>query len=247
MDNVNEDRYQIATLIVVVLTVLVCMCYLLIFINPQVALNPFKPGTVVPTSVAFGLQPTWTLTPTTTPTPTLTPTLTPTNTPTSPPTNTPTPTPIVPTNTAKRIPPTRTPRPPATPRPPTVPPSPYSYNTVQQGCFHAGGTFIEGTVWTAASGGSPQAGVRVALGSGPGPGSGDVYYVTSGAQGKSDGYYVHIIQGNGPAAGTYYVWIADGSGNALSDPNAGRVTTNSIRNPDDGNACWRAVVDFTRR
>ncbi|MBI4785576.1 MAG: hypothetical protein HY782_00805 [Chloroflexi bacterium] len=244
MENVNEDRYQVATLVVVVMTVLVCMCYLLIFINPQVALNPFKPSTLTPTFVALGLQPTWTLTPTSTPTRTQTPTATPTITLTPLPTDTPTATPVLPTRTPTRIPPTRTPRPPS---PPTAPPSPYSYNTVRQGCFHAGGTFIEGTAWTSASGGSPQAGVRVALGSGAGPGTGDVYYVTTGTQGKSDGYYVHIIRQDGAATGTYYVWIADGSGNALSDPNAGRVTINGIRNPDDSNACWRAVVDFTRR
>lgn len=243
MDTVNEEFYQIATLVVVVVTVLVCMCYLLIFINPQIALNPLKPSTLTPTFVALGLQPTWTATATLTATPTWTPTLTPSVTPTTLATNTPSPTRIVPTRTATR------PRPTRPPAPPTAVPAPvstFAYNTLRQGCFHAGGTFIEGTVW-AGSGGSPVAGVRVAMGSGPGPSYGGVYYQTTGNQGKSDGYYVFIIRENGAAPGNYYLWVADGSGNPLSDPNAGRVTTNDIKSGDDPNSCWRGVVDFVRR
>ncbi len=243
MDTVNEEFYQIATLVVVVVTVLVCMCYLLIFLNPQIALNPFKPSTVTPTFVAIGLQPTWTPTATFTPVPTNTPTVTPSVTPTSVATNTPPPTPIPPTRAPTRPRPTRTPGPP--PAPP-APVSTFAYNTQRQGCFHAGGTFIEGTVWSS-SGGSPQAGVRVAMGSGPGPTYGGVYYQTTGNQGKSDGYYVFVIRENGAAPGNYWLWVADGNGTPLSDPNAGKITTNDIRSGDDPNSCWRGVVDFVHR
>ncbi len=235
----RQEIFQIATLIVVVITALVCMCYVLVFINPQIALNPLKPATEVPTAVA-GLPATWTPVPTSTATPTNTPTRTPTLTLTPVPTNTPTNTPIP--SPTRRL-PTRTPRPPAPPPPVS---SGYAYNVVSQGCFHAGGTFIEGTVW-GSSGGSPQAGIRIAMGSGPGPGTGDVYYVTSGTAGKSDGYYVHVINGGGASPGNYYVWVADASGNPLSNPSAGHVTTNNIRNGDDPAACWRAVMDFVRR
>ncbi len=247
MDDFREEPYQIATLVVVVVTVLVCMCYLLIFINPQVSLNPFKPPIDTPTLVAFGLQATWTPTPTVTPTSTGTPTSTPTITSTPLPTNTPTNTPVpataTPLPTATRRIPTATRRPPT---PPPAPASPYVYNVVRQGCSHAGGTFIEGTVW-GSSGGNPQAGMRVALSSGPGPGRGDIYYVTSGQQGRSDGYYLHVINANGAAPGTYYVWVADANGNPLSDPNQAQVITNNIRNGDDPAACWRAVVDFVHK
>ncbi len=234
METEREDLFQIATLVVVVLTALVCMCYLLIFLNPQIALNPLKPPLPTRTLVA-GLPPTWTPTATNTPTPTFTPSATPTITETPLPTGTPTR-----TRTSTRRPPTRTPIP-ATPVS-----SGYPYLTVKQGCHHSGGTFIEGTVW-AHSGGSPLAGARVVMGSGPGPGTGDTYSVTSGSQGRSDGYYVHVIRGDGPAVGNYWVWIADGSGTPLSDPHAGQVTINGIKNPDDPAACWRAVVDFVRR
>lgn len=253
MQNGPSDGYQIATFVVVVLILLVCMCYLLIFVNPQVALNPFKPPRASPTAVALGLPPTWTPVPTSTDTPTFTPTRTFTPAPTETPTLTPLPTlpptatPIPPTATATRPTPTRTRRPPtATLPPPTPVPSPYTYRTVVQSCKHSGGTFIEGTVYRT-SAGEPEAGIRVALGSGPGPGTGDIYYVTSGTQGRSAGYYVHVIRANGAAPGNYYVWVADSNGNPLSDPNAGRVTTNSISNPDDPAACWLAVVDFVRR
>ncbi len=231
MDNVQEEGYQIATLVVVVVTVLVCMCYLLIFLNPQVGLNPFKPPLPTSTVLVVALQPTWTPTLTRTPTRTFTPTLT----------DTPTLTPLpLPTSTNTRVPsrvPTRRP----TLRPTAAPPS-YPYRTVYQGCYHSGGTFIEGTVWSASN--EPQSGMRVAMSTSPG--GGDVYYLTSGNQGRSRGYYDHIIRANGAAVGDYYVWIVDGSGRPLSDPGQGHVVING-RGSDDPSACWRAVVDFVQR
>lgn len=250
MDDIREEPYQIATLVVVVVTALVCMCYLLIFINPQVSLNPFKPPLATMTPVAFGLQATWTPTRTMTPLPTETPTNTPTITLTPLPTNTATATsiPRTPTlpPTATRPRPTSTRRPTAPPAAPAPQPSGYAYSVSRQGCFHSGGTFIEGTVW-GNSGGNPQSGVRVYLGAGPGPDKGDNYVVLTGTQGTSAGYYNHVIRANGAAPGNYYVWVGDPNGKPLSDPNQGLVRTNDIRNGDDPNACWRAVVDFVQR
>ena len=88
METEQQDIFQILTVVVVVLIAVSCMGMLLIFINPQIAINPFKPPSElsearVPaaTAVAFALPATWTPTPTLTPTPTQTPTRT--STPTS--------------------------------------------------------------------------------------------------------------------------------------------------------------------
>ncbi len=250
MDESGQDIFQILTVLTVVLIAFVCMGMLLIFINPQIAINPFKPPSADTAALAretvgpqsgFALPPTWTPTPTLTPTPTDTPTPTPTHTltptPTLTPTMTPTPTPTRPSPTPTRVPPTRTPIPTATPTPQ------FAFRTVWQSCKHSGSTFIEGTVYSSSAGGY-ESGVQVAMGSAPG--GGDIYYVTSGNQGKSPGYYVHIIRGSGSAPGNYFVWVADGAGKPLSDPNAGRVATNSL-GPDDPNACWWATIDFVKR
>jgi len=227
----TQEGFQIATLVVVVMIVLVVMYYLMIFINPQVAMNPLKPP-VSPTATRPGLPPTWTPTPTFTPTntPTATPTFT--ATPTETPTSTPTNTPIA---TATRTRPPRT----NTPKPPT--PSPFLYSVIRGGCFHSGGTYIEGFV-TNASG--EEAGVRVRLGTSPG--GGEIATIITGSD-RSPGHYTFVIRAQGAQPGTWYVWIVDATGKPLSDPNAGRVVTNDIRNPDDPNACWRAEVNFGRR
>ncbi|MFQ6016144.1 MAG: hypothetical protein ACE5NP_11975 [Anaerolineae bacterium] len=128
----GEDLMQIATVLVLVLTLLVFLCYLAIFINPRVALNPLPPpaaGATIPKAAAAltpFLPPTWTPTPTDTPIPTDTPTPTtthtplPTDTPTVTPTDTPT---LTPTDT--RRPPTPTRRPTSTATlPPTATPTP---------------------------------------------------------------------------------------------------------------------------
>ncbi len=257
MEQGQQDVYQIGTVIVVVLIIVACMGMLLVFINPQIAINPFKPPVdaalaalrATPTTVAgFALPATWTPTPTLTPTPTETLTPTPTNTLTPTPTATPTITPIptnTPTSTRTRTAtrrPTNTPLP-APPTPVPVPPQ-YPYRAISQNCTHSGMTFIEGTVYSNESG-AQEYGIRVALGSAPG--GGDVYYVTTGSvSGRSPGFYQHIITVSGAAPGNYFLWIADGNGKVLSDPNAGKVTTNN-KGPDDPSACWRAVVDFVRR
>lgn len=231
MQTAAEETFQIATIVVVVLIVLACMGMMLIFINPQVALNPLKPPLPTTTLVLAALPATWTPTPTETPTftPTPTSTYTPTFTPTK--TNTPTNTPLF-TPTRTRVPPTRTPRPPT--------PSPWSYYAFRRGCNHSGGTFIEGYVTNP---GGEEAGTRVTLGTAPG--SGVVQTLITGSD-RSPGYYTFVLNANGPRTGTWYVWIADVSGKALSDPNTARVVTNDIRNGDDPNSCWQAFIDFAR-
>jgi len=135
LDRFGDRSLEIVTVIVVVAIALVILCYLAIYINPQVAFNPFKPPTptlVAEVGPAFG--PTWTPTPTATPTntPTATPTWTPTPTPTS------TPTPLPPTATATpTATPTNTPKPTKRPPPPkptaTPTPWPYYYTVAEAG------------------------------------------------------------------------------------------------------------------
>ncbi len=180
------------------------------------------------------LKPTFTPIPTDTPTPVATDTPVPTDTPT--PTETPTNTPV-PTPTSPPI-ATPTPKPPAaTPTPsaptPTPPPS-YEYLTANVGCYHAGDTFIEGTVW---EGGEPKNGVTVRLSWAPdGPAAAN--YVTGTDAGRP-GYYVHIrTRGE---TGTYYVWVVDDSGKRIS--NIGMIQFNT-EGPNSPTACSRGVVDF---
>jgi hypothetical protein len=111
LTRISDRVAMLVTVVVLVLTVLTCLCYLTIFINPNMPLNPFPPplgasATPTRTGAPAGptFPPTWTpthtATPTNTPIPTDTPTVTPTRTHTPTPTSTPTA--------------TRTPRPPAT-------------------------------------------------------------------------------------------------------------------------------------
>lgn len=226
----NSEAFQVPTLVTTGVILVICMCYLLIFVNPQVAFNPFKPP--IPTATlaeALVLPPTWTPTATSTPSTTWTPSITPSPTLTPSLTRLPTS-----TRTVTR---TRTPIPPA----PPPPPSPYIYQTFNQGCQHAGGTFIEGTVYRTA-GGDPEYGARVAMSSAPS--GAQIYIVATG--GRSPGYYLHVLSSDGARPGTYFVWVVDGGGNPLSDPSAGRVTMNSL-GPDTPGACWRAAVDFVHR
>jgi hypothetical protein len=226
----SHEVFQIPLLVVVGIIIVVCMCYGVIFFNPQASFNPFKPILPTPTFVVLVLPPTWT--PTSTDTPTPTHTLTPTQVPSTTPTVTDTPTnTTVPTRTRTR-----------TPRPPTPVPSPFVYNVRFLGCNHSGGTFIEGTVY--GIGGGYESGARVRLSNAPG--SGEIQTLVTGTD-RTAGYYTFVINANGASVGTYYVWIVDGSGRAISDPNAGRVTINGIRNGDDPSSCWQAFIDFVHK
>ena len=94
------------SVIFIVLTVLMGLCYLAVFVNPQISLNPFPPPVVqvsTPTPIPPEAQ-TPTATYTSTPQPTFPPTWTPTATPTATLTRTPRPT-ATPTNTPGPIPP----------------------------------------------------------------------------------------------------------------------------------------------
>jgi hypothetical protein len=246
-----EEKYHIATLVVWTLTGLVILFYTIIFINPRVAFNPFKPP--LPTSTLLAvltiLPPTWTPTVTSAPTPSATPTLAPTATrviaaPTlPPPTATTLPT-LTPSATPRPPTPTRTAT--ATPLPtsvasPTIAMSTYPYRPVLS-CSHSGGTQIKGTV---SSGGQSQEGVRVRVATSP-----DVATVIeeqfTRRQPDGSAGYAFILKAIGafdPPA-TWYVWIVDGTGNPLSDPNFHFQTNNYP--PDNPLACWLAIVDFVK-
>jgi len=237
MQNSSEDTYQIATLVVIVLTALVVIAYLLIFINPRIALNPFKPPLDVTPTVAIAalstLPPTWTptLANTATSTLTATPSATPTFTamPTSPPTTIPTATPRPPTRT------------PAVAAPPTPVPSPYSYRPVLQSCTHSGGTYIEGKV---TSGGQPDEGVRVRYATGPDQGAIEEQMARNQGDGNASYAFTLRTLGAFDTPSVWYVWVVDATGNAASDPNF-HITTNNLP-ADDPASCWLAILDFVK-
>lgn len=141
------------------------------------------------------------------------------------------------TRTSTLTPPTRV-LPTRTLRPPTATANPFAYITTQRGCQHSGGTFIEGTVKNLSG---EVVGAQVSLGNTPG--GNPIQTIVTGRD-KSPGYYIFILRANGSYPGTFYVWVTDTAGKPLSDPNAGRVTTNAIKNSEDPASCWQAFVDF---
>lgn len=157
----GDRTLEIGTVILVVLTVLVLMCYGTIFVNPWVALNPFPPPTTPVATVGIAVQATWTPSPTATSTntPTATPTWTATATPTDTATPTATDTPLPPTATdTPPPPPTARPRP---PKPTPVPtPFPYEY-TISEGGPDCGATWVWGYVVGPEGFGEPNVQVRV--------------------------------------------------------------------------------------
>ncbi len=131
MDSLNDNVLTVLVSMIAGLTILMLLCFLTIFISPNVPFNPLSPSrateaaatriaglpTDTPTSIAAPTYPpTWTPTatftpaPTRTPTDTATPTSTRTATSTRPPTSTRTPTPLPPTSTPT-VTPTPTPLP----------------------------------------------------------------------------------------------------------------------------------------
>ena len=133
LSRIDERVALFATVVFLALTVMTCLCYLTIYINPYMPLNPFAPPREEevasptpsrPEDTVATFPPTWTPTHTATPTDTPVPTETPTITPTA--TDTPTPT-FTPTAT-------RTPAPPPTAtRTHTPTPSPTPWPYVQHG------------------------------------------------------------------------------------------------------------------
>jgi hypothetical protein len=236
MQSQSDDTFQIATLVVGTLIAVVIIFYLIVFINPRVAFNPFKPPTT-PTAVALAptLPPTWTPTssPTQTWTPTVTPTFTPPSTATSIPTRPPT---AVPSATPR--PPTRTPAPISSP--PTPIPSRYAYRAVFQ-CEHSGGIYVKGN---AIGGGE---GLRVRLATSADPAAvidGGEQYLKVQPDGKWGYSFTLKAIGAFDTVATWYIWLVDGAGNPVSDPNFHFQTNNFP--PDNPLACWQAFIDFVR-
>lgn len=236
MQDSSDDFYQIAALVVATLTVVAAIAFALIFINPHIAFNPFKPPTV-PTPIIIALptlQPTWTPMPTATntSTPTLTPTSTATPTHTATPTNAPTNTPAPTVRPATRT--------PVIALPPTPIPSAFAYRSILRSCSFGSPTQIKGKV---TSGGDPVDGVHVRLAT-----STDVATVVEDQAVKrdSDGSTIYAFIISPPDAGSFqwHVWLTDAQGASISDPNY-RVTINNFpaSSPD---ACWIAIVDFAR-
>ena len=133
----NRDRiFDILTLLMLGMTLIIILVYVAIAINPYLPLNPFPPVQITPVTLVATDTPTPTPGPEDVPTwtPTTTPTITPTPLPTFTPTVTPTPTEMPPTETP-------TPTPTITPR---VTRSPYpftyeiNYDTPYYGCNWTG-------------------------------------------------------------------------------------------------------------
>ena len=244
MKNISEETFHTWTLILATLTGVAIFAVALVFVNPRIPYNPFKPPLAVsPTSATLAaakaaLPPTWTPTLTTTPTetPTLTPTFT--NTPTLTPTLTHTPT-LLPTTTVR--PPTRTVAPLQASSSSAPPPS-NQYRPVLLSCTHSGGVYIKGKV---SSGGSPQEGVRVRIATSPDAATVIEEQMTrNGGDGNASFDFVLKAIGNFDGQSVWYLWLVDAVGNPISDPKF-HVTTNALP-PDSPDACWLAIVDFVR-
>jgi len=237
MQNTSEDGYQIATLVVIVLIVLVVVAYLLVFINPRIALNPFKPPLLATPTLAVAalpaLPPTWTPTPSVTATPTLT--ATPTSTPTLTPSPSPTAEPASATPATPRS-PTRTPA----PIPPTPIPLPYAFRPALESCTHSGSTVIKGRV---TSGGGPADGVHIRLATSPDPGA-VVDERTVGRDSDGSTTYAFVLSLGSLAPFNWYLWVTDAQGATLSDPNF-HISMNDLP-AEDPQSCWLAVVNFAK-
>jgi hypothetical protein len=198
LDRFDDRTLEIATVVVVVIIALVILCYLTIYLNPQVIFNPFKPPLATPTPRNTP-RPTWTFTPT--PTAADTPTPTSTWTPTPLPTDTPTPLPPTATNTPTptlTYTPTPTKRPPP-PRPTATPtPWPYYY-TISEAGPDCQRTWVWGYVVGADGLGEP--GVQVRVGNTEGW-RGDVWT-------DVNGYYEATFEW-APRAGQWFVRVFKG-------------------------------------
>ena len=197
LDRFGDRTLEIITVIVVVVIALVVLCYLAIYINPQVFFNPFKPP--APTALAEDVspfEPTWT--PTATPTKTDTPVPTSTWTPTPTPTDTATPLPPTPTDTATPLPPTPTKRPTRRPPSPTPTPWPYDYESAG-GRPNCGFTGVHGYVLGA--NGLPEPNAQMRAGNDQG--------WRTDAWTDVNGFYI-IKFWDGPKAGKWFVRVFKG-------------------------------------
>lgn len=234
----EQDRFfQFATFTVVGLTVLVCLCYALIFFNPR--LNPIaalRPLTPTPRQEIVTLPPTWTptftLTPTSTPTPTLT--FTPSHTPTETPTSTPTP-----TETPTFLPtPTKIPAP-ITRRPPTRQPTPTASFEFRLGrpvetAPNCGTWYVAGTVYSDQAGTARLNGLLVriwAFGQVQGT---DV----TGSHANRPGYWEWIFAHGSNVQGEVAIVHPDGS---LRSPKVAFALTADCNAPE---AIQQVIIDF---
>jgi hypothetical protein len=207
LDRFDDRSLEITTVIVVVVIALIILCYLAVYLNPQVFFNPFKPPTPTLVAETSPFEPTWTPTPT--PTETDTPTATTTWTPSPTATDTPTPLPPTATDTPTPLPPTATspPKPTKPPPPPTATPTPtpwpYYYlpdppDTGQ--AADCGRTWVEG--WVYGANGLPEPDVQMRVGNDLGLRT-DVWT-------DVDGYYVFEFAPE-PTAGKWFVRVFKGA------------------------------------
>ncbi len=259
--SIEPDRdqfFQYATFGIIGLTVVVCLCYALIFVNPNANLiSSLRPIPPTPTVAALSLPATWT--PTFTPTQTNTPTEEPTDTPTATPTNTPTrtntfiptftPLPTLPPATSRpptqKPPPTNPPPPPppptATPIPATATPQNRTFATKNQGCDFGKQTYVAGTVWADWSGSGTLSGMRIRISASPNGSAAFPDAITN-----SGGTYKIVLNSSGSKPGTWYVWVVGLNGNPSSIPGNGKFTTNKLGSNNAG-ACWIQTMDFVRQ
>jgi hypothetical protein len=209
LDRLDDRVVELLTILVVIVTVLICLGYATIYFNPYVNINPFPPHEeqvaqeIVPTDTPT-FPATWTPTSTPTNTPTPTPTFTSTPTPTRTPTPTSTPTPT--------FTPTQTPVPPPTNTP--LPP-PYEWRYMAGGPF-CNSTHVFGTVLDV--NGLPMQGVQLKAWGVNGwqsdvastDGSGQYMIVINGA--PVDGKWFVQVQENGRAASLPWGFLTSAGG-----------------------------------
>lgn len=209
MANLDNRLTTVLLSMVLGLTVLSIICYAVIYVQPNLPINPLSPkratvranrliasftATPLPTSTReTPYPPTWTPTHTNTPGPTKTSTNTRTPTPTK--TNTPTRTP---TSTA-----TSTSPPPTIPPPPTNTATPFPFvvssHSGRQNCADTG---LEGVV--TGSDGLPLPGVEIEYGEIGVPGS--RFFSSTDGNGR---YGALLIPGNSPGAYSTHNWYAN--------------------------------------
>ena len=254
----DRDRFfQYATFVTLGLTLVVCLCYALLFFNPRV--NPIaalRPETPTPDLSIAELPATWTPTFTSTPTRTPTPTFTftPTFTPTATPTDTETPT-FIPTPTifyiiVTGVPPTRAPTrrpvtavPPAQPatqpaRQPTAVPAPqfeFRLGRPVDAAPNCGTWYVAGTVYGDQTGASRVNGVLVRVwASGIEQGTD-----TTGSHSGRPGYWEWIFGHGTATTGEVAIVNPDGS---LRSPKIPFTLTS-----DCNGGIQQNIIDFIRQ
>jgi hypothetical protein len=243
----RDQFFQYATFAVIGVTLVICLCYGLIFLNPHVlpgALQPAEPTVAV---AVFQLPPTWTPTATQSPTPTNTntPTDIPTNTPTNTPVLTATPRPTA-TFTATPMPPTLppTPRPvikppPPPPPAPTATPRPSFVQIKYDREPNCGTWYVQGTVWNHGYGLGFVPGTRVRLWID----GGSYRDTTAGATGKNNpAYYEFILAQHTATSGR--IGLVDDQGNLLTPQWYGIQLTSNCKG---AGAVNEIILDFARQ